>query len=84
MLSTDQIETLDGLSDKAVDAAVLVPPEEVDRIVAVRESKPDVYDRWNVWNSTVGNSVPVVSGSAQSPPDCQQDGNSPCASCDCC
>lgn len=84
MLSESQISLMDELTDEFVDSQIVVDESQVDLIMAQIDSTPDIYEKWNVWNSSSGSSSPVLSGSAQSPPSCQQDGNSPCASCDCC
>lgn len=84
MLNESQVALLEQLTDEFVDGQTIVDEEQVVSIIEEIESNPNVYDRWNVWNSTPGASTPVTSGSSQIPPACQQDGNSPCASCDCC
>lgn len=84
MLTESQVALLDQLTDEFVDDQIIVDEEQVEVVMQDIKSNPNIYDRWNVWNATLGASTPVVSGSSLIPPDCQFDGNSPCASCDCC
>lgn len=82
MLTKDQIATLENLSDEQVDGTEVISPPEVDSMMEEIEKKTNVLERWNVWNGGAGSPAPAISGSSS--PSCPQNGNEPCASCDCC
>jgi len=82
-MTEEQIDLMNKLTDDFVDKQEMIPEEKLEEIMNEINSTADVYERWNVWMGSAGVSAPVASGSALSAPECQQDGNSPCASCDC-
>ena len=79
MLNKEQNELFDQLTDEFVDQAEMpIDPEELEKAV----KKVGGRAEHEIWNGTVGSSAPAISGAAD--PSCPQDGNNPCASCDCC
>lgn len=83
-LTKSQIDLLDTLTDEFVDDKTILDDESVDIFMDQIDSDQFIYEKWDIFASTVSSSAPVISGSSQSPPSCDQNGNSPCASCDCC
>lgn len=78
MLNKKQTETFESLTDEFVDQ------QEVEGEESVKEALESIKDQgeMEIWNTTVGTSAPAISGASD--PSCPQDGNDPCASCDCC
>lgn len=77
MLTTEQERVLGELDQMDLDNHCLVSPEEVDRQL------DELGIDWQLWGSGPASATPV-GGATIGPPSCSYDGNSPCASCDCC
>lgn len=84
-MTEEQIALMNKLTDEFVDNQEMISKENLDSVMdEITSATGDyVYEKWNVWMGPGGVTAPVASGSALGPPSCANDGNTPCASCDC-